>query len=179
MREFRDDLGRPWQVALTVLAAMRVRDTVTIPRDGQRVPFDLIDLSAIGETMQALRGQYSIVAEALYAICSKQADDRKVSREEFLDGLKGDALDNAAKALEEELIDFFPLRLRKMLGTLAAKMTEATQAALDQAEKQMTETTGEELLALSGTRSGSVPESSASIPESGPTDSSSLLEQPA
>jgi len=68
MREFRDDQGRPWQVALTIAAAMRVRDNVTVDAEGQKVPFDIVDVASIATTMQVLRGQYTTIAETLNAI---------------------------------------------------------------------------------------------------------------
>lgn len=172
MREFRDDQGRPWMVALTVAAAMRVKDSVMVDVDGEKKPFDMIDLASIATTMQVLRGNYATISESLYSICCRQVDERKLTKEDFLDGLRGDALDSAAKVLEEELIDFFPLRLRKMLATLAAKMTEAQAEAMDRAEEQMEAATTNDLLAASGMPSGKPPESSGSTQETGHSDNS-------
>lgn len=172
MREFRDDQGRPWQVALTIAAAMRVRDSVTVDVDGQKKPFDLVDVASISQTMQVLRGQYTTIAETLYAILNRQVEDRKLTKEDFLDGLRGDALDAAAKVLEQELIDFFPLRLRKMVGLLAAKMDEASAELMARAEAAMEAATTSDLLDQSGIPSGKQPESSASTQESGPSDNS-------
>jgi len=172
VREFRDDQGRPWQVALTVAAAMRVKDAVTVDVDGQKKPFDLVDVASISQTMQVLRGQYTTIAETLYAILQKQVADKKLTKEDFLDGLRGDALDAAAKVLEQELVDFFPLRLRRMVGLLAAKMDEATTELMARAEAAMEAATTSDLLAQSGMQSGQQPESSASTQENGPSDSS-------
>jgi len=167
MREFRDDQGRPWQVALTIAAAMRVRDNVTVDVDGQKVPFDIVDVSSIATTMQVLRGQYTTIAETLYAILCRQVEDKKLTKDDFFDGLRGDALDSAAKVLEQELIDFFPPRLRKTVGLLAAKMDEATLELMERAEAS---------LAASGEQSGKPQASSASTPENGHSDN---LSQPA
>jgi hypothetical protein len=172
VREFRDDQGRPWQVALTVAAAMRVKDSVTVEVDGEKKPFDLVDVASISQTMQVLRGQYTTIAETLYAILQKQVADKKLTKEDFLDGLRGDALDAAAKVLEQELVDFFPLRLRRMVGLLAAKMDEATTELLTRAEAAMAAATTSDLLAQSGMPSGQPQGSSASTQESGPSDNS-------
>ena len=88
MREFRDDQGRPWMVALTVAAADRVRGTVTldVPEDVEQpdgsvrrqtrtVPFDLIDAGNISRTLEVLRSQYGKIGEVLYAICRGQCDE--------------------------------------------------------------------------------------------------------
>lgn len=181
MREFKDDEGRPWRLALTVAAALRVRDLVTVTvdeldGDGQPTgkkttrPFDLVDIGTITQTLQVIRNQYATVGEVLYAILVAQVEERKMTKVEFLDGLRGDALDAGVTALEQELVDFFPLRLRRMIGLLAGKMAEVTGELLDQAEAGLA---GMTAATLSGTRSGKQPASSESTPASGPSDSSS------
>lgn len=187
MREFRDDQGRPWMVALTVAAADRVRGTVTldVPEDVEQpdgsvrrqtrtVPFDLIDAGNISRTLEVLRSQYGKIGEVLYAICRGQCDDKKVSKEQFLDGLRGDALDAGVKALEQELVDFFPQRLRRMVGLLVTKMDEMAGELLAKAEAGLEAATVETLLGQSGTPSTKQPESSDATPESGPSEISSL-----
>lgn len=171
MREFKDEEGRPWRLALTVAAAMRVKDAVTVQIDGETKPFDLVDVSAIGTTMQVLRGQYTVIAETLYAILCRQCDEKKLSKDDFFDGLRGDSLDAAAKVLEAELIDFFPQRLRKMVSLIAAKIDEATAELLTKAEASIQQANMADIIPASGPLSGSVQESSASTPESGHSDS--------
>jgi hypothetical protein len=181
MREFRDDQGRPWQVALTVASALRVRDNVTVDvvdeESGERkaMPFDMVDAANISQTFQVLRSQYAKIGEILYALLTKQVEAKGLSREDFLDGLRGDSLDAATKALEQELVDFFPQRLRKMIGLLASKMDEVQNEMLGRAEAGLEKATVESLAGASGTPSGKQPESSESIPASGPSDNSSPL----
>lgn len=175
MREFRDDQGRPWQVALTVAAAVRVKDNVTVEVEGKKMPFDIVDVASISTTMQVLRGQYTTLAEALYYVLVAQVQAKGLTKEQFLDGLRGDALDAGAKALEAELIDFFPERLRRMVGLLAAKMDEASAELMAKAEKAMAEATVSDLLEASGTPSTRRQESSEFIPASGLSESSSPL----
>ena len=192
MKEFRDDQGRPWMVAITVAAAERVRGLVTVDvtedveqsdgtvsRQTRKAPLDIIDTSSIANTLQILRSQYGTVGEVLYAICRKQCEDKKISREDFLDGLRGDAIEAGVKAIEEELVDFFPPRLRKMVGLLATKMDEVAAEMLGQAEARMQAATAASLLEQSGTPSTRPPESSASTPESGRSETSSSLATPA
>lgn len=179
MREFRDDQGRPWMVALTVGAAMRVRDNVTLDIDGVKVPFDIVNAGNVGITLQVLRSQYTTIAETLYAILCRQIEDKKISKDDFFDGLRGDALDAAAKALEAELIDFFPQRLRKPISLLAAKLDETQQVAAERVEASIQATTPEEILSASGQRFGRPRESSESTLESGHSDNSPLPEMAA
>lgn len=186
MREFRDDQGRPWVVALTVAAAERVRGLVTIDvtedvtqpdgavqRQTRTVPFDLIDAGNISRTLEVLRSQYAKIGEILYAICRGQCDEKKVSKEQFLDGLRGDALDAGVKALESELVDFFPQRLRRMVGLLVAKMDEMAGELLTRAEAGLEAATIETLVP-SGTPSTRPQASSDVTPESGLSETSSL-----
>jgi hypothetical protein len=181
MREFRDDQGRPWQVALTVASALRIRDNVTVDvvdeQTGERkaVPFDMVDAANISQTFQVLRSQYAKIGEILYALLTKQVEAKSLTREDFLDGLRGDSLDAATKALEQELVDFFPQRLRKMIGLLASKMDEVSNEMLGRAEAGLEKATIESLAGASGTPSGKPQESSESIPASGPSDNSSPL----
>ncbi len=176
MKEFKDDEGRPWRVALTSASAARVRDMVTIEvadedsGETRTVPFDIVDIGTISQTLQVLRSQFLKLSEILYAIVLQQVEERKLTKEQFLDGLRGDALDSAAKALEAELVDFFPQRLRPMVGLLAKKMDEVATELMGQAEAGLEKVTVSD---LSGKSSGSVPESSASTQEIGPSASSS------
>jgi len=179
MREFRDDQGRPWQVALTVASALRIRDNVTVDvvdeqtGDRKAVPFDMVDAANISQTFQVLRSQYAKIGEILYALLTKQVEAKSLSKEDFLDGLRGDSLDAGTKALEQELVDFFPQRLRKMIGLLASKMDEVQNEMLGRAEAGLEKATVESLAGASGTPSGKPQESSESIPASGPSDNCS------
>jgi len=189
MREFKDDEGRPWRLVMTVGAAARVRDLVQIDivdeepqADGstrkvdRRIPFDLIDVSNIGRALEVIRSRYTTVGEVLYAMMCRQVDERKMTREDFLDGLRGDSLEAAQKALEEELVDFFPLRLRRMIAQLVSRMDELQAELASRAEAQLQQTTVESLLEVSGTPSTRPQESSEYIPESGPSANCSPLE---
>lgn len=188
MKEFRDDQGRPWMVALTVGAADRVRGLVTIDvtddvdqpdgsvrRQTRTVPFDIIDAGSIHRTLDVLRSNYGKIGEVLYAICRQQVEDKKLTKEQFLDGLRGDALEAGVKAIESELVDFFPKGLRKMVGLLVAKMDEVAKELMARAEAGL-EATTVETLAPSGTPSTKPLASSESIPASGPSETSSSLE---
>ena len=186
MIEIRDDEGRPWRLALTVAAAMRVRDMVRVEvatADGdddgkpatarKSVPFDIADVTAIGQTFQILRSQFVTVGEVLYAILCAQVDEKGLTKEQFLEGLRGDSLDAARAGLESELADFFPQRLRRMVRLLSAKMETVSAEMLDRAEAQMAGATAESLTgAPSGMQSGKPPESSESTPASGLSDNS-------
>ena len=170
MREFRDNEGRPWRVSLTVASAARVRDLVRVvlPPKGEGDPapteatqFDLVDAGEIARTFQVLRSNFAAVGETLYALLIPQIDEKGLTREQFLDGLRGESLEAGGLAIEEEIIGFFPPRLRGVVSSLAARMTELTAEVTRQAEAALT----------SGGSSTSAPGSSESTPESGPSES--------
>lgn len=178
MREFKDEEGRPWRVALTIGSVLRVKDMVAIDvvdeATGQssKRPFDMADAGQIAQTFQVLRSQFATIGEVLYAVLVKQVEERKLSREEFLDGLRGDSLEAAAKVLEAELVDFFPPRLRKMVALLASKMDEVASEMMAKAEASLAAATIETLAGQSGMPSGKPPASSESILASGQSDNS-------
>jgi hypothetical protein len=169
MREFKDNEGRPWHVSLTVSSAKRVKDSVLVvlppksadePAPTEAVPFDLIDAGEIARTFQVLRSNFSALGETLYAILLPAIEKAGLTKEEFLDALRGESLEQGGLAVEEELIGFFPPRLRGVVTSLAARMTELAEEVTKQAEAA---------LRTPGPSSGSVPASSASTPESGPS----------
>ena len=170
MREFKDSEGRPWRLSLTVSSAARVKDLVRVvmppraegdPPSSEPVPFDLIDAGEIARTFQILRSNFLALGQTLYAILLPEAESRGISREAFLDGMSGDALEAGGTALEEELVSFFPPRLRGVVSSLAARMTELAAELTTQAEAALRSTPG--------ISSGPPPASSASTPESGPS----------
>lgn len=171
MREFRDNEGRPWQVALTVASAARVKDLVRVvppaeegTQPGEK-PFDIIDAACVAETFSLLRTNYAAIGETLYAILLPKIEERGLTRDQFLDALSGESLDAGARAIEEEIVSFFPPRLRGVVSGLLSKLKALTEAVTTKAEADL------EQLALPGTPSGSVPASSESTPEAGPSAS--------
>lgn len=178
-REFRDDQGRSWLVRMNVEQAKRVKGMVQIVNEqGKLVPFDLLDTGSINQTITVLRSQFIVAAEVLHALLVNQIADRGLTREQFLESLNGDCLDEARKIVEDEVIDFFPKGLRKMIRLMADKMTEVQGTMLGRAEAQLEAVSVEALLEQSGTQSTKPQESSESIQATGHTESLQLQETP-
>lgn len=182
MKEWRDDEGRPWRIALTVSTLLRVRDTVSVEietedEDGNKstrtVPLDLADIGTISQTLTALKLQYARLGEILWAIVSPQAEAKQITRDQFLDGLRGDSLEAAAAAVEEELIAFFPQRHRRVVQLMVEKYDELTASAVTAAEEQM------QSVVASGMPSGRPQGSSASTQANGRGGSSKPRATPA
>jgi len=183
MREFKDGEGRPWRLALTIGAALRVRDMVSheieveteddngkVTKTQKVVPFDIGNADAIGHTFAVLRSQFTKTGEVLYAILCQQIADRSLTRDQFLDSLTGDSMDDATKALESELFDFFPRRLRRMLQMMTEKMDTVGAEMQARAEAQIAAANAETLIGQSGKQFGKPPESSDATPANSLSD---------
>jgi len=171
MREFRDNKGRPWYVSLTVSSAARVKDLVRVvlppktadePAPTEAMPFDLIDAGEIARTFQVLRSNFSALGETLAALLLPQIIQKGLSKEDFLDALRGDSLEQGGLAVEEELVSFFPPRLRGVVTSLSARMTELAAEVTKQAEAA---------LRTPGPSSGSAAASPDSTPTTAPSES--------
>ena len=178
MKEWRDNEGRPWQLALTVLSAERVLGSVKAryqktDANGQPTgeteerPLDLVETAVIGQTLAILRSNFLVLAKVLLAIHGPQLAAKGIDADQFLDGLAGDALDAARSALEDELVAFFPPRLRDVVAEMSKIMGKAEVEVTQRAREAIATA----VIGVPGMSSGSVPESSASIPESGPSGS--------
>lgn len=136
--EFRDSLNRPWTVALTVASAKRVLAMVKVKDEsGQLSPFDLIDAGSISLTMTVLSSRYLAVCETMYALVKPQVEKLGLDEGQFYEGLTGDALADATKVIEDELINFFPPRLRKVVGTMFRKGAEVQAEVYQKAEEDL------------------------------------------
>ena len=171
MREFKDNEGRPWHVSLTVSSAARVKDLVRVvlppksadePAPTEAVPFDIIDAGEIARTFQVLRSNFSALGETLAALLLPQIIQKGLTQEQFLDALRGESLEQGGLAVEEELVGFFPPRLRGVVTALAARMTELAETVTKQAEAA---------LLTPGPSSGSAAASPDSTPTTAPSDS--------
>ena len=134
MRTFKDNAGRMWSVTLNVLQMKRIRahlgidlvNVITLDAGG-KVKVDLVDRIA---------NDPCLLVDILWVCVEDEAKAAGVTDEEFGRALAGDAIDEATKALLDELVDFFPgvkrLFLKKAVE-LARKYTGDMTAALEKA----------------------------------------------
>lgn len=120
MKTFKDTEGREWQIAINVSVIKRVRDLAGI------------DLLAVfqGEVIDRLISDPILLCDVIYAVCQWQADQRKITDEDFGRAMAGDAIEHATAALLDELVSFSPSpRDRANLG----RVLEASRKAMDRA----------------------------------------------
>ena len=161
MKTFTDNAGRVWTVAINVNAIKRVRGLIDV---------NLLDVIE-GTLLEKLIRDPILLCDVVYAVCKPEADALNVTDEQFGQAMAGDAIDQATKALLEELVGFSPspqgrANLQRILETtwrMIEKAQEVIAARIDSGE---IERAAEQLLATSSDSSGSSPASAASSPES-------------
>jgi len=169
MPSFEDTEKRKWNVDVTITSIKQVKDETGV---------HLLD-DTVGEK---LARDSILLCDVVFALCKLQADNRKVSDEDFGRAMAGDAIADASTALVESLTDFFQNRQqRENLRRLQQINEDATEQLhrgiaeklerLDTSKAVRKKLDGIDLDALidsalqtSSESSGSVPESSESTP---------------
>ena len=128
MAEFRDNEGRTWLVQVTTTTLKRVKSLLNM---------DLGKMAVDGSLYKVLADDPILLCDLLYAICKPEADERKLSDEDFGRGLAGDAIDAATTALMEGLIDFFPKGRRELHRKALAKFRTLEARAIRSAEDRI------------------------------------------
>ena len=162
MRNFTDNRGRSWQIALSVYEMKRIRailgidlvNVITLDRDGN-VKVDLVDRIA---------NDPCLLVDILWVLVEAQAKEDGVSDIEFGSSLAGDAIENATKAFLDELVDFFPGAKRLFLGKAVRLAREYAGEMKATLEKALADPDVDKRIRESISSSQSSPESSESIP---------------
>lgn len=112
MKTFTDNTGRTWTLSVTVGMIKRVRALCGV---------DLANIITMesGKTPQVvllerLASDPVLLVDVLFAVCKPEADAKGITDEEFGRAMAGDAIELAATALLDEIIDFFPEAKRKV-----------------------------------------------------------------
>ncbi len=127
MKFFKDKENREWKISITL-------DTVETLRESLKV--DLLDPT--GQSIERLGDDLFLLGRTLWMLCEKQADERKITPEQFAEAVAGDPFDSALLAVTEAVTDFFPQRKRLLLQrangkfqTLREKAEQLAMAKLD------------------------------------------------
>lgn len=125
MKSFKDRTGRAWLIEVNVTAIKKVRalcdglDLVNmIQFDGERPNTAVLD---------RLSSDPVLLVDLIYVLCKDQADQDKITDEEFGRRMNGDAIEAATTALLEEMIDFFPEAKRRLLRLILDQAEAMTQ----------------------------------------------------
>jgi len=120
MGKFVDSQGRDWTLAVDIVGVKRVKNAVGV---------DL--LSDVEAAQKQLADDVVLLVDVLYLLVKPQADERKVSDEDFGRSLKGEPIENATLVLMQEIADFFPPRKRAALRMLLEKSQVLEEKALE------------------------------------------------
>ena len=155
MKTFSDNAGRLWVVSLNIDTVKRVRSLLEV---------DLLQVVE-GKLLERLVADPVLLCDILFVICKTEADARNVTDEDFGRGLAGDAIDAATKALLEELVDFFPLGKRRLLGKALEKLRTLEARALTLAEQRLDSPELEKKVAAILDRAEMEPTTAVALPE--------------
>ena len=144
MKAFNDSKGNPWLIDITVSALRRIKALADM---------DLGDFTAIvsGDLLKRLAADPVLLADVLYAALMPEAEKRGMTKDDFCDLIRGDAIEDATRALLESLADFFPKAQGAVLRQILAIASSETKKAMEDAAA--------DLAALSGGQSTDARES--------------------
>jgi hypothetical protein len=127
MKSFTDNAGRTWKVTINVETIRRVRALLNL---------NLLD-AVEGVLLERLVHDPVLLCDVLFAIVKPEAESRAVADADFGAALAGDSIDQATRALLEELVDFFPRERRRVLSKALEKMKDLERQALKLAEEKL------------------------------------------
>ena len=127
MQKFIDRRGRVWIVDIDNTTLRRVKALTDVRL------LDAID----GDLISQLSSDPLILGDVLFAICKPQADQQDVDDDSFAEGLAGDAIDEACKAMVDALVAYFPESRRRLLRKAADKQKMIETRGLEAIEKRL------------------------------------------
>ncbi len=160
MKTFTDNAGQTWTLVIHVDAIKRVRSLVGV---------DLLEIVE-GTLIERLIRDPILLCDVVYAVCKPEADERGVTDEAFGRAMAGDAIEQATRALLEELVNFSPsprdrAHLQQVLATTWQAMDKARDLVDARIESGELDRIVTRALADATNFSGAAPASSASTPD--------------
>lgn len=157
MKTFKDSAGRDWSVTVDFGALLRVRDATGV------------DLLKIHEDNFSVLNRIStdllLLIQILALLCESQFQGKGLTRDQFCAAMAGDSIEQAHRALIDDLIDFFPdARKRAWMKKVVEKADQMTTIVLQKTEAKIDQADLEAMAEELINSSGKPPASSASIP---------------
>jgi len=129
MSFFVDKNAVKWDAAITVGAAKRIKALTGF------------DVMAVAEkesqSLTLLHQDPLTLVDVLYAACKPQADDKGITDVQFGESFDGEAIEKAADALVEGIINFFPPRRRGPLRKAMDKMRQMEDLAMERIDTEL------------------------------------------
>jgi hypothetical protein len=135
MKQFKDASGKTWELDINVGSVEVVREVCKV---------DLTQLFGDGnQSLMRLFEEPSHLTTVLLCLLSltpSNFDKNGIDKAAFLKAMKGDALEQAANALVDDVIDFFPSRRQREVYRAAVnKLWETVNAGQDLAMTKIVE----------------------------------------
>ena len=127
MQKFIDRRGRVWIVDIDNTTLRRVKALTDVRL------LDAID----GDLVSRISSDPLLLGDVLFAICKSQADQQNVDDESFAEGLAGNSIDDACKALVDALVAYFPESKRRLVRKAADKQTLIETRGLAMIEQRL------------------------------------------
>lgn len=122
MQVFKDKNQTPWELELTAGSVLRIKAHCQIDL-GNIISFSGDDKKE--GTLDRLGNDVALLCSVLWLLCEKQAESKNLDQAGFFDLLDGDAVEAAADALIDEIINFSRPAQRKVLRKLRELSREA------------------------------------------------------
>lgn len=166
MKTYKDLKSNTWQVEVTAATVKRVKG------------FTGVNLPALAANGWAEFGKLAddVIGflEVMHAVLRPQIESTGVTEEQFLEAHAGDVIQQAAFALQEAIVDFFPdPRQREIHRTVLLKNRQVLTEILAHDKRTLDGLSPESLARALIASSGSVPASSESTPAPSPSENSS------
>lgn len=124
---FKDTEAREWTVSLTVDSVMRVKDQTQVDL------FDIVD----GKLVAQLQSDPLLFGRVLFSLCKPQCEARGLSDSQFWQAMNGDVVEDAAKVVLSELINFSRRDLRPVLNEITEKTEKLRQVGIEKARQAL------------------------------------------
>lgn len=164
---FTDRKGREWKLEANFASYGRVRDATGVK---------LYDIATENRESLVQLADALTLGQVLWAMVGPQAEAKGITPEDFAESFDGEIVDAAYHALLEVMIFFCHPRQRKILEIAVRKLREVEQMADKKVDSEMASLESEIDRAIGlwtrGLLDGSLPGSSASTPDHGPSESS-------
>lgn len=123
MKTFTDAVGRSWSFAINVATARKLKADTDLDLQG----------ALDGTLLAKLADDAETLAQALWSLCESKAEELGLQPEQFAAGLYGDCIGEAATALIQEIIDFFPNPKRAALQAMWDKAQQLAEEGMQKA----------------------------------------------
>jgi hypothetical protein len=119
VQKFTDNADREWTI------------TINVPNVDRVLAATKVDLFTIVEGPALLKtlGNIRTLVRVIYTLCQPEAEAKSISPEDFAAAIVGDIIDEAGRALLEDLSNFFQKDQRQPLKAALVKANQASRKA--------------------------------------------------